>query len=149
MTDIRGRRLNPWKTKPNIVLRNVANASRSKLLTSTPLSAYGTGLVNVYSQMIDGNGDFYNTLPTSVFYDLYQSIVSLSEKSFRVVKEQVDACGINKPTTISAVYVSDNLVADEDFGYWKTVTWRQKSSQSRIVVALKVANSESELFIAA
>lgn len=114
-------------------------------ITGLPLSTFGTGLTEVYSQILNGDGDLSSLTYDYVYYDLYRSVVSVFADEFEIVKENINSYGINKSDKVTGVYISDVLVADEDFGFWKNITWTQSVSGARVVIALKVAESESEL----
>lgn len=114
-------------------------------IRSIPTNAYGTGLSEIFSQILDGDGSLSDIVYDYVYYDLYKAVASVFQNNFNVVKENVNAFGINKLDSIIGVYVSDVLVADEDFGFWKTISWTQNLNDGRVVVALKVSDSESEL----
>ena len=116
-------------------------------LDKFPSNAYGRGLSYIFSQIESGEGDMSDVVDTSIYYDLYHLLASLNgiNDSFTVVKENVEAYSTYKYSKVTALYVSDVLKADEDFGFWKNITWKQNVSSARIVVALKVAETEEEL----
>lgn len=112
-----------------------------------PLDAIGRGLTGAYAEINSGEGDFSPVVSTRFYYDLYRSVVHLDGETqdFTVVINEVAAYAVNENTKVTAVYVSDVLKADEDFGFWKTITWRQTVTDGRVIVALKVSETETEL----
>ena len=112
-----------------------------------PHDAMGRGLVYTYGQILNGEGDFSEVVNTHFYYDMYNAIIQLDGQTsdFDVVKDSVTAYTVEKNTKVTALYVSDVLKADEDFGFWKTITWKQTVDLGRVVVALKVAETEEEL----
>jgi hypothetical protein len=116
-------------------------------IRTIPNNAYGTGLTEIFAQILDGDGTLSQVSYDFVYYDLYKAVVSIFPESFSVVKENVNCFGINKSTKAVGVYISDVLKADEDFGFWKTLTWTQSLNEGRAVVALKVSDSESDILL--
>lgn len=117
-------------------------------IDSLPENSYGYGNKKVFAQLLDGDGDFSPVVYSSAYYDLYKSIVSIddSNRSFSLIKENVISNSILGNEKIYGLYVSDVLVADEDFGFWKNISWKQSyDSFSKIVLSLKVDNSLDEL----
>jgi len=125
----------------------ITNSGIVNRIDSFPLNAFGRGLRYVYSQIENGEGDLSDSAFTSVYYDLYKLIMTTNtnESSFTVVKQNVESFSVFKNLKVKALYVSDVLTADEDFGFWKTISWKQSSNASRVIVALKVANTQEEL----
>lgn len=116
-------------------------------IKNLPYDFMGRGLTNVFCQILNGEGDFSSLIYDSCYYDLYQAIALLNsrENTYSFIQSDVRSFSAFKHTKVTALYVSDVLKADEDFGFWKTITWRQTSSDSRVTVAIKVANTEEEL----
>jgi len=116
-------------------------------LDSFPSNLFGRGLSYIFSQIENGEGDLSDPVDTSIYYDLYHMLISLNGTSeeFTPVKENVEIFSTSKNSKVTAIYISDVLKADEDFGFWKNITWKQTVSSARIVVALKVAETEEEL----
>ena len=114
-------------------------------IRTIPANAYGTGLTEIFAQILDGDGTLSEITYDFVYYDLYKAVISVFPESFSVVKEKISTFGINKATQIVGVYVSDILKADEDFGFWKTVSWTQNLNQGRAIVAFKVSDSEVDI----
>lgn len=112
-----------------------------------PSNLFGRGLSYIFSQIESGEGDLSDPVDTSIYYDLYHMLISLNgtNDSFVPVKENVEVFSTSKNNKVTALYVSDILKADEDFGFWKNITWKQSVSSARVVIALKVAETEEEL----
>ena len=116
-------------------------------IKTLPSDFMGRGLSHIFCQIQDGEGDFSPVVYDSCYYDLYQAVVLLDseQKSYSFIKSDVRSFSAFKHTKVTALYVSDVLKADEDFGFWKTITWKQTSSVSRVTAALKVAETQEEL----
>ena len=116
-------------------------------IKTLPSDMLGRGLANVFCQIQNGDGDFSSIVYDSCYYNLYQTVVLLnsSDKTYSFIQSDVRSFSAFKHTKVTALYVSDVLKADEDFGFWKTITWQQTSSVSRVTVALKVADTQEEL----
>ena len=112
-----------------------------------PRDSAGRGLTAVYAQLHNGEGDFSSKTSTRLYYDLYNSIIQLDgeTKEFVTAKQDVTAYTVSKNSKVTALYLSDVLKADEDFGFWKTITWKQNVTDGIVVVAMKVAETEEEL----
>jgi len=112
-----------------------------------PSDSQGRGATAVYAQIQSGEGDLSSIVNSPLYYDLYNAVVQLtgSTDSFTVIQKDVRAYLGEKKTKVTAVYVSDVLKADEDFGFWKTITWKQNTTDGRVIVALKVADTLAEL----
>jgi hypothetical protein len=116
-------------------------------INELPINPFGKGLNYVFAQIVNGEGDISSVANTSIYYDLYNAIVKSSGigTGFDIIEENTDSFRVSKNTRATAVYTSDVLKADEDFGFWKSITWTQNSSHGRVVVALKVAETEADV----
>jgi len=114
-------------------------------INSIPSNFNGQGLNNVYSKLLDGNGDL-NFSNTNIYYDLYNSIIStyFDSNSISIIKNNQKFNSISKNSYITAVYISDILKADEDMGFWKTISWTQ-SNIEKIEVSIKVCDNQNEI----
>jgi len=112
-----------------------------------PTNPFGRGLTQIFAQIRDGEGYLSNTVHASLYYDLYWSIVRLDGETddYSILKDQVEAFDVSGNTKVTARYTSEVLKADEDFGFWKSISWTQNSDSGRVVVAVKVGESESEV----
>ena len=125
----------------------VCNGTDLTRISEFPQDAFGRGLFRAYSQVLNGEGDFTDVASFPLYYDLYHAVARLngSTDDFTVVKDEVDAFSVLKHAKVTGVYTSEVLVADEDFGYWKTISWTQCASVSRVIVAIKVSETQEEL----
>lgn len=123
-----------------------ADGLKVRRIDEFPQDAFGRGLTAVYAQIQDGNGHFAKRMTLPVYYDLYQSVVRLESGSvnFQVVKDEVLAHSVYRYAKVRGVYLSEVLKADEDFGFWKYVSWHQTGNVSRVVVALRTGTTEEE-----
>ncbi len=111
-----------------------------------PNNYAGYGLNNVFAQSVNGDGDITELLSNSVFYDLYDIISKVNiNKEIEIIKEEVNAFGINTSKKVYGVYVSETLMAEEDFGFWKEISLNQISNGGRIIIALKVDEDKDRL----
>jgi hypothetical protein len=116
------------------------------VIRGVPGNPRGYGEKSVYSLLMDGDGTVSDVSFVDLVYALQNAIVYVEYYDYEVVKEQEFAHSANLFDKVRGSYVSPVLKIDEDFGFWKYITWRQVSgSLSRVVVAIRVANSQDEL----
>jgi len=125
----------------------VGNETDLTRITEFPQDSLGRGLFRAYTQLLNGEGDFTEVASFPLYYDLYHAVARLdgSTDDFAVVKRETEVFSVLRHAKVQGVYTSEPLVADEDFGYWKTISWSQCADVSRVVVALKVAETLDEL----
>lgn len=110
-------------------------------------SAYLTGDRTIYATRINGFGEESEVGFANIRYGLLDKIVEVaSDLSITRWKDVSNPIGIDSSATVSGVFTTPVLWAGEDFGWWGDVSWSQSiSDDHRIVLAVKIASSESSL----
>jgi len=114
------------------------------VMNEVPDNAFGYGQKSVYSYIQDGLGDATDITAFDVAFELYRSVTNVSETSYDFIKSG-DYYGATSSNQATATYISNVLSVNDDFGYWKTISWFQTCRDARVVVAVKTADTVAEL----
>jgi len=122
---------------------------RILLVKNLSATAYMTGDRTVYAKTIDGNGVPSDTAFVNIRYGLRDKIAELAEDMsvtrWKVVTQPFGAEAIKK---ISGMFTTPVMWAGEDFGWWGDASWTQTLNGGRVVVAIRIASSETGLLSA-
>ena len=109
------------------------------------INAYLTGNRAIYADVRDGFGLFGST-STSILYALYHRIAEINtSKEIVKWKYSVSSSAILEET-MTGIFLSPILNANNDFGFWKEIIWNEvKPGGTQIVISLRAADSPSAL----
>jgi hypothetical protein len=108
-------------------------------------NAYGNGSTALYSAIRDGYGDVSDTSVLELALELYRSVASVTGSEFEVLASSGDYHSADTKKEVFGTYISDVLSVNDDFGYWKAISWTQTCRDSRVIVAVKSGNSREEV----
>jgi hypothetical protein len=130
----------------------LVGTSQGRILAIRSLAsnAYLMGERTIYATRINGRGEESATSGVNVRYGLVDKVVELaSDMSVTRWKDVVSPAGAESYSTVSGVFTTPVLWAGEDFGWWGDASWTQTvGSDSRVVVAIRVASSEEAVLSA-
>jgi hypothetical protein len=123
--------------------------SKGRILLAKVLgsNAYIAGNRTIYATRTNGMGVESESASINVRYGLIDKVVELTN-GFAITrwKDVIGPAGAESYKRVSGIFTTPVLWAGEDFGWWGTASWSQIiGSDSRAIVAIRVAGSESAL----
>lgn len=116
------------------------------ILDRLPRNADNHGPVTVFSEIRDGLGDVSDVAVFDSIFELYRRVVDVNilDGDYTVAATGEYWSGQRK-SKVSGTYISPVLSVNDDFGFWKSISWLQSCMDTRIVVAMKAGETEAEV----